>query len=91
MRADGHGGQAARDQAPHGTLLETKVDKSIRVEIDRLLGKRVSKYIEEQEREVQRAVNQWALYSIISYYISHMIKRRLRASYQLQAGRIYGL
>lgn len=72
-------------------LLETKVDKNLRLEIDRNLGKRVTKYIEEQEREVQRAQNQWALYNIITYYISHMIMQRMRTDYQLRASKIFGL
>lgn len=74
-----------------GTLLETKVDKNLRMEIDRRLGKRVSKYIESQEQETQRAQNQWALYNLITYYVSHMVKQRMRASYQLHASKIFGL
>ncbi len=74
-----------------GTLLESKVDKNLRLEIDRRLGKRVTKYIEQQEQETQRAQNQWAMYNIITYYVSHLVKQRMRADYQLRASKIFGL
>ncbi|MBE0643272.1 MAG: DUF932 domain-containing protein [Bacteroidetes bacterium] len=74
-----------------GTLLESKVDKNLRMEIDRRLGKRVTKYIESQEQETQRAANQWAMYNIITYYVSHLVRKQLRSDYQIRTSKIFGL
>jgi hypothetical protein len=70
-------------------LQDSKVSKDLRLEIERRLGKHVSKYIDEQERETRRAANQWALYNIITYYVSHLVKQRMRADYQLRASKIF--
>lgn len=72
-------------------LQDSKVSKDLRLEIERRLGKHVSKYVSDQEQETQRAANQWALYNIITYYVSHLVKQRMRADYQLRASKIFGL
>ena len=73
------------------SLQDAKVTKDIRQNVDRRLGKRVTKYIEQQEKETQRATNQWILYNIITYYISHLVKKKMMASYQMQLSKVFGL
>lgn len=35
--------------------------------------------------------NQWALYNALTYYISHVVKQHMRASYQLRVSRMFEL
>lgn len=70
-------------------LQDSKVTPDLRMDVERHLGKHVSKYVAEQERETHRAANQWALFNIITYYVSHLVKQRMRTHYQLQASKIF--
>lgn len=72
-------------------LQNSKVNNTIRQSIENKLGKHVIKYIEEQEKEMKKAQNQWVLYNIITYYISHLVKQRLRAQYQQDVSRLFKL
>lgn len=36
-------------------------------------------------------LNQWALYNLITYYISHQVEMRMRASYQMKLSRLFEL
>ena len=56
-------------------------------EIEKKLGKKISAYVTEQPKPE----NQWALYNILTYYISHLIDKRMRASYQMRASKIFKL
>ena len=68
-------------------LLHKKADDEIKNKIEDELGKTVSSYI-SSHKEV---IHQWALYNIITYYISHQIDKRLRAGYQMKLSRIFQL
>jgi regulator of replication initiation timing len=73
-------------------LLNEKVTDSIRMSIENKLGKKVMKYVEEQEDERgQRAKNLWVLYNFLTYYISHNVQQRLRAGYQIQVSKLFRL
>jgi ribosomal silencing factor RsfS len=72
-------------------LQNTKVNKDLRLEVENRLGKKVAKYVEEQERENNKAKNQWVLYNILTYYISHIVKQRMRAQYQLEVSKLFKL
>jgi hypothetical protein len=72
-------------------MQNTKVTPKFRREVEDQMGKKVVKYISEQEKQNKRATNLWVLFNLVTYYISHMIERRLRADYQLQASRLFQL
>jgi hypothetical protein len=72
-------------------LQEAKVSNQLRQSIENRLGKTIYKYVEKQEQEISKATNQWALYNILTYYISHLVKQRLRASYQLEVSKLFRL
>lgn len=72
-------------------LLNEKVTDTLRQQIEKNLGKKIACYIGEQEEETQRAKNQWVIYNMITYYVSHVIQQRLRAQYQLEVSRLFKL
>lgn len=73
------------------TLQEARVTKDLRMDVDRRLGKRLSRYVEQQESEMRKASNQWTLYNMLTYYISHTVKQRMRAEYQMRVSKLFGL
>ena len=72
-------------------LQDTKVTPKFRRDVEEQMGKKMVKYIGDQEKQNKRASNLWVLFNLVTYYISHMIEKRLRADYQLQASRLFGL
>ncbi len=68
-------------------LQNLEANQTITDEIEKKLGKKISAYVAEQPKPE----NQWALYNILTYYISHLIEKRLRAAYQLRASKIFKL
>lgn len=72
-------------------LQNTNVTKTIRRDVEDHLGKHVIKYVNEQEKQNKRAANLWVLYNVITYYISHLVDLRMRASYQLETSKLFKL
>jgi regulator of replication initiation timing len=73
-------------------LLNEKVTDAIRMSIENKLGKKVMKYVEEQEEERgQKAKNLWVLYNFLTYFISHNVQQRLRANYQFEVSKLFKL
>ncbi|MBE0643556.1 MAG: DUF932 domain-containing protein [Bacteroidetes bacterium] len=73
-------------------LQNSKVDKSVRGDVQRILGQKITKYIEQEEEARQRrAENLWALYNLCTWYISHKIQMKMRADYQIRTSKIFGL
>ena len=72
-------------------LQHEKVTDSLRQQIENRLGKKIACYIGEQEEETQKAKNQWIVYNMITYFVSHQIQQRLRAQYQLEVSRLFKL
>lgn len=72
-------------------LLNEKVTDTIRMSVENRLGKKIMKYVDEQEEETQRAKNLWVLYNFLTYYISHSIEQRLRAGYQFEVSKLFKL
>lgn len=68
-------------------LQNIEVTKTLTESVDKKLGKTISKFIEEQPR----SDNQWILYNYLTYYISHLIDKRLRGGYQMQVSRMFNL
>ena len=68
-------------------LQNLDVPKSLTESIEKKLGKHVIKHVQEQPV----ADNQWVLYNYLTYYISHVVEKRLRAAYQMQVSRMFGL
>jgi hypothetical protein len=68
-------------------LQNLSVNQDLINEVENNLGKRVFKYVNEQKP----IFNQWALYNILTYYISHLMEQRLRAAYQLKVSRLFNL
>jgi hypothetical protein len=56
-------------------------------EIKKKLGKKASAYVAEQPS----LENQWMLYNILTYYISHLVDKRMRAAYQMKVSRLFKL
>ena len=63
------------------------VPKSLTESIEKKLGKHVMKHVEEQPI----ADSQWILYNYLTYYISHIVEKKLRAAYQMQVSKIFNL
>ena len=63
------------------------VSKVLQESVEKQLGKNVTKYVHEQPSPE----NQWMLYNYLTWYISHMIDIRLRAAYQMQVSKLFGL
>lgn len=72
-------------------LQNTNITKNIRRDVEDHLGKHVIKYVNEQEKQHKRAANLWALYNLITYYVSHQVDMKLRAQYQLETSRLFKL
>lgn len=72
-------------------LQNSKVNNGLRKDIETKLGKKIYKYVEDQEKEIKKVENQWVLYNILTYYISHIIQHRMRSQYQLDVSRLFKL
>ena len=72
-------------------MLNTAVTPKFRREVEDQMGKHVIKYVDQHEQQNKRSVNLWALFNIVTYYISHLIEQRKRAQYQLTASRLFKL
>ena len=68
-------------------LQNLKVPKELTDEVEQKLGKTAAAYVEEQVTPE----NQWMLYNILTYYISHVIEKRMRAAYQMKVSNIFKL
>ena len=68
-------------------LQNLKVPKELTDEVEQKLGKTVAAHVEEQPTPA----NQWVLYNILTYYISHVIEKRMRAAYQWKVSSIFNL
>jgi hypothetical protein len=84
--------QSTYDQIP---VIKERIDILKRLDVtdtltnkvEETLGKRIVKYINEQSP----AENQWALYNMLTYYISHIVAQRLRAGYQQKVSKLFRL
>jgi len=72
-------------------MLNTRPNNELRAEIQKRLGVKAARYVEEQEKETHRAVNEWVLYNLLTYYISHVVTQRMRAQYQMQVSKMFQL
>lgn len=68
-------------------LQNMKVNKTLTEEVQEKMGKTISKYVDEQPKPK----NQWTLYNILTYYVSHLIDKRMRAFYQMKVSNIFRL
>jgi hypothetical protein len=68
-------------------LKRLEVSESLTNQVEEKLGKRISAYINEQSAPE----SQWALYNLLTYYISHTIEQRLRANYQQKVSKLFRL
>lgn len=72
-------------------LLHTPVSTDFRETATEQLGKRVMKFVADQEESVRPVAHQWALFNILTYYVSHEIEQRYRAEYQITISRLFEL
>ena len=72
-------------------MQNTKINPKFRRDLEDQLGKHVIKYVDQTEKQSKRSENLWALFNIVTYYISHLIEQRKRAQYQLSASRLFEL
>jgi Domain of unknown function (DUF932) len=68
-------------------LKNLSITKEVNGMIKDKLGATISKYVDDQPN----AENQWILYNMLTYYISHIIERRMRASYQMRVSKLFRL
>jgi hypothetical protein len=71
-------------------LKRLEVDEAVIKEVETRLGKGIKNYVTEHKGD-SKELNQWKLYNILTYYISHIVKQHMRAQYQLQVSRIFQL
>ncbi len=68
-------------------LQNLEVSDELKESISDKLGKGISDYVEEQEIPE----NQWKLYNYLTYYISHIVQQKMRASYQIKISKLFQL
>lgn len=68
-------------------LQSLKVNDSIREKAGKAFGKTILKHVDEQDP----AQNQWIYYNYFTWYISHLIDKRMRAGYQLILSKLFNL
>jgi hypothetical protein len=70
------------------TILQNlEVPKSLTESVEQKLGKGIMKHIQDQPRPE----NQWMLYNYLTWYISHIVEKRMRAGYQMQVSKLFQL
>ena len=57
------------------------------MEVQKKMGKTLTKYIQDQ----LPPQNQWVLYNMITYYVSHLIEQTMRSAYQIKTSQIFKL
>ena len=70
-----------------GILQNIGVTKSLEESVDKQLGKTIAKYVNDQPSPG----NQWILYNYLTWYISHVVDQRMRASYQMKVSKLFQL
>lgn len=68
-------------------LQNLTVNQSQIEEVTEKLGKKAATYVTDQPTPE----NQWILYNYLSYYISHLIDQRMRATYQMKVSNLFRL
>ncbi len=68
-------------------LQNLSVGKPLLEKVEDGLGMRVMKYVKEQPKPP----NAWILYNYLTWYISHIVDKRMRAAYQMQVSRLFEL
>lgn len=68
-------------------LQNLRVSEQIMKSTEKQLGAGVMNHINSGPHPL----NQWALYNLITYYISHQVEMRMRASYQMKLSRLFEL
>lgn len=71
-------------------LQDSPVSAQDRHAVEASLGKKLSRYVAEQEEE-QRLQNLWQLFNLCTYYVSHRIALKMRESYQFRISRLFKL
>ena len=56
-------------------------------QIQKTFGKGVAEFVEENPK----VKNQWVLYNQLTYYISHFVQKKFRASYQMKVSKMFQL
>lgn len=72
-------------------MQETKVTKDHYHTVEKTLGMKISKYIEEQEEATSKAQNLYVLFNLCTWYVSHRIHMARRADYQMKISKIFQL
>jgi len=68
-------------------LQSLSVTQSIMENTKKQMGAGVMSHVENGPHPL----NQWALYNLITWYISHQVEQRMRASYQMKLSRLFEL
>jgi len=68
-------------------LKNIEVTDSLKKEVEKKMGKTLSKYLDNQ----MPPQNQWVLYNMITFYVSHIVAQRMRAAYQMKTSQIFKL
>ncbi len=72
-------------------MQNTRPSHELRADIQKRLGVKVAKYVEQQESETRKAQNEWMLYNFLTYYISHLVSQHMRAQYQMHVSKMFKL
>ncbi len=68
-------------------LKHLDVTEILKKDVGNKMGKKIANYIDYQ----LPASNQWVMYNMITFYISHIVVQRMRAAYQMKASQIFKL
>ena len=68
-------------------LQNLEVTETLREEVTKSLGTTITKYVEDQPEPE----NRWVLFNYLTWYVSHVIEKRLRAQYQMKISKLFEL
>lgn len=68
-------------------LQNLSVSDTLKEEVEKKFGKKTAQYVQAQPHPE----NQWILYNILTYYISHIVKQHMCSAYQLQVSKLFQL
>ncbi len=72
-------------------LLETKVTDEFKGIVFDVMGKRIEKFVTEQEATIRPIRHSWDFYNLLTYYVSHEIEQKFRADYQTDISKLFQL
>lgn len=72
-------------------LLETKVTNEFKGIVFDVMGRKIEKFVTDQEASIRPIRHSWDFYNLLTYYVSHEIDQKFRADYQTDISKLFQL